>query len=258
MRGFLICDNCACGETRQHCVQWGFGIEVQAFYDPHLLQRDPSAVAAHQALLEGIGLRAIHAPFGDLNAGSFDGLVREITLNRYELGYDTARSLSAQHAVYHLGYVPNTSPIPQWVPRCVESWRKFLSGKEHRLQYHIENLLEEDCEVLLEVLAGIASPQVDACLDIGHAHAFSKRPVLEWIEKLGARIGYVHMHDNHGLRDEHLRVGAGSLPLLEVCQALEQYAPHACWALEMEAGGIRESIDWLGCHGFLAALPGGG
>jgi len=61
----------------------------------------------------------------------------------------------------------------------------------------------------------------------------------------------VHLHDNRGEQDEHLGLGKGSIPVEIVCQALEEHAPHAVWAIEAEGDGVRQSLDWLVSHGFL-------
>ena len=78
---------------------------------------------------------------------------------------------------------------------------------------------------------------------------------MGWIRRLGKRIGYVHLHDNNGERDEHLAFGEGTIPLADVCRALEEEAPDAVWTVEL-AGGIpdlQKSMEWLVEHGFRRA-----
>ena len=50
---------------------------------------------------------------------------------------------------------------------------------------------------------------VGVCLDLGHAHVTVG--VAEAIGTLGARIASVHVHDNHGVKDEHLWPGDGTI-----------------------------------------------
>ena len=68
---------------------------------------------------------------------------------------------------------------------------------------------------------------------------------------MGKRIGYVHLHDNHGENDEHLGLGQGNIPMKEICHALEQYAPDAIWAIEAEGKDVLQFLEWLHEHGFI-------
>jgi sugar phosphate isomerase/epimerase len=51
--------------------------------------------------------------------------------------------------------------------------------------------------------------QVGVCLDLGHAHVTVG--IAEAVATLGARIASVHVHDNHGMKDEHLWPGDGTI-----------------------------------------------
>ncbi len=112
-------------------------------------------------------------------------------------------------------------------------------------------MLEEGPSVLCGILDQVNNPNLHANLDIGHAHCNSCTPVLQWIESLGNRIGYVHLHDNHGELDEHLGLGKGNIPMQDVCRTLEECSPDAIWAIEAEGDGILESLEWLDKHRIL-------
>jgi sugar phosphate isomerase/epimerase len=167
------------------------------------------------------------------------------------LGYQTARQLEATHIVFHHGYVPRISPPKNWVPRFVRFWKLFLEGKPEDVVFHLENMLELSPDILIETIDSISDRRLNACLDIGHAHCNSTTPVLNWIEKLGTRIGYVHLHDNDGTADQHLAIGQGNIPFVDVCHALNEHTPDAIWTLETQTKGVRESYDWLGQNGFV-------
>ena len=49
---------------------------------------------------------------------------------------------------------------------------------------------------------GDASPAVGVCLDTGHRHLGGDNPAA--IRTLGSRLITLHIHDNHGQRDEHI------------------------------------------------------
>ena len=116
---------------------------------------------------------------------------------------------------------------------------------------YLENMLEEGPSVLCGILDQVDNPNLHANLDIGHAHCNSTTPVVQWVASLGDRIWYVHLHDNNGDDDEHLGLGQGNILIQHVCDALEEYAPDAIWAIEAEGPGVLQSLEWLDKHRFL-------
>lgn len=251
MRALILCDDTKADAVVPLCRQFGAGIEVQTFYDPRVLEQNPQALDEHARAIEGIAPVAVHGCFGDLCPGSFDALVRDVTRERFEQSYRVAAALGARHLILHHGYVPHTSPPQGWIRRSVQFWQDYLADKDPRMQVHLENLLEWDPDLISAVVKAIDCPNLDINLDIGHAHCNSRTSVVGWIEALGGLIGYVHLHDNHGVEDEHLGLGQGTIPLKDVCQALNAFAPEAIWALEAEGTGLLDSVEWLDAHGFL-------
>src|SRR5574340_861568 len=250
MRQIFICDETNPAKAAVLCERYDLGIEIQAFYDPAYFDSTPDAVEQHLALLGNVPERSSHGCFGDLCAGSFDPLVREVARLRYQQSYDFARQLGAGHLVLHHGYVPHTSPPDRWLVRCSAFWKDFLQGKGPEIRIHLENLLELDAGLLAEVIDAIDSPLVDANLDLGHVACNSPTPLTDWIHRLGKRIGYLHLHDNHGERDEHLTPGKGSIPLREALELVSETAPDAIWAIESDIDEMEEAILWLKTNGF--------
>jgi sugar phosphate isomerase/epimerase len=150
------------------CRTDGFGIEIQTFLDPDL-------VSTHRATLADLQPRALHGPFGDLCAGSYDPLIRDATRNRFELACQFSRDLHAPDIILHHGYVPGTSYPANWLRRCVKFWYSFLEDKEAALRFHVENMLEWDPLLIGDVIDGIGDDRVDVCLDIGHCHCNSRQ-----------------------------------------------------------------------------------
>lgn len=250
MKHLLICDDTKPETVVDLCRERGYGIEVQAFYHPTALA-DAALVEKTAELTGGLQVVAMHGPFGDLNTGSFDPLVRETARQRIQQGYDIASPLGAKHIVYHHGRVPRTNPEGSWIRNSVAFWDAFMAQVPHDVHVYLENMLEEAPTVLCGILDQLDRPNLRANLDIGHAHCNSHTPVVEWIESLRDRIGYVHLHDNHGQQDEHLGLGRGNIPLDDVFEALEECAPAAMWAIEAEGIGVHQSIEWLDAHGLL-------
>lgn len=59
-------------------------------------------------------------------------------------------------------------------------------------------------------------------LDIGHANV-SKDKIEKWIEKFHKIIVHIHLHDNHGKKDEHLSMGKGNIKWKKVLKVLKKY-----------------------------------
>ena len=159
--------------------------------------------------------------------------------------------------ILHHGYVPHTSPPANWLPRCIAFWKNFLADKDGSIVMHIENVLEWEPGLILDLVDGIGTPGVDVNLDIGHVHCNARTNLEDWIRKLGRRIGYVHIHDNHGTDDEHLALGKGSIPLETVLRLLQEQSPAALWAVETEVDGLAKSLEWLGDRAFFTRAEHG-
>jgi sugar phosphate isomerase/epimerase len=82
-------------------------------------------------------------------------------------------------------------------------------------------------EHLLEILRSGHFDTVGVCLDLGHAHLSApenSQGIDAAFEILRPRIAQLHLHDNHGAKDDHLWPGSGT-------------------------------IDWTNVHHHLATLP---
>jgi sugar phosphate isomerase/epimerase len=250
MKALFLCDDTKVKEIAELCIGSGFGIEVQSFYDPSYEAENPDAVSLHEQLIAPISMRSLHGPFGDLFAGSFDPMVRDLARFRFEHAVSIALQLDIHRIILHHGYVPGTTPPTAWISRCTRFWTDFLNDKPQTIQIHLENHLEQSPDMLLELLSTVGDPRLSACIDIGHVHCCAKADIVAWIAQMKEAIGYVHLHDNHGLKDEHLGLGDGTIPLVEVLNALQEYSPDAIWALESIPDRLPSSLEWLAKHGY--------
>jgi len=105
---------------------------------------------------------------------------------------------------------------------------------------------------------GVNDPRLKVCLDIGHAHANSVMPVEQWIETLGDKIAYYHLHNNNGKKnipghndDEHLGLNHGTINIASVLEKAEQYSPNAIWNLESSIQYHLEDIETLKSLGYI-------
>lgn len=91
-------------------------------------------------------------------------------------------------------------------------------------------------------------------LDVGHVNANSSKPLCDWIKGLNHKIGYVHLHNNDGIHDNHYGLGKGQIDMLAVLEALKIYAPDASWSIE--TADLEQSVEWLDQKGFLRKRAG--
>ena len=72
---------------------------------------------------------------------------------------------------------------------------------------------------------------VGVCLDLGHANITVGTDAA--IATLGRRIATVHVHDNHGIKDEHLWPGGGTIDWKATAEALQALATPPATVLEI-------------------------
>lgn len=146
---------------------------------------------------------------------------------------ETAEHLAFRNLVVHLGERDDS-----WSPRTIEY---ALTALEHLgafaqplgVRLLVENLLSDPTtpEHLVLILDMGHLDHVGVCLDMGHAHITVG--VQSAIGTLGNRIASVHVHDNHGLKDEHLWPGGGNIQWPPAVEALKKLAAPPATVLEI-------------------------
>jgi sugar phosphate isomerase/epimerase len=125
---------------------------------------------------------------------------------------ETAEMIPVSAATLHLGLKDDP-----WDTRAIEN---SLTAIEHLkafahplgIKVLLENLQNEVTtpEHLLEILHIGHFDNVGITLDVGHAH-LSDTGIDHAFELLKPRIRELHLHDNKGMRDEHLWPGSGEI-----------------------------------------------
>jgi sugar phosphate isomerase/epimerase len=160
---------------------------------------------------------------------------RIAAMDEIKRALETAEQIPFRNLVVHLG-----ERHDEWSPRSVEhalTALEHLGAFAHPLGVRplVENLLSEPTtpEHLMEILETGHLDQIGVCLDLGHAHITVGVP--EAIATLGARIVQVHAHDNHGLKDEHLFPGDGTIDWPAAAAALNALAAPPAIVLELSS-----------------------
>lgn len=168
----------------------------------------------------------LHAPFWDLSPGSSDPLIRRATLHRFEQLLDLADVFQPLHLVFHTGYDPRhhgTDPVP-FLERSLSVWEPVVERAAGLgIAVLLENVWEYDPGFHEELLGRLSSPWFGFCLDTGHQHSFSRTGLSRWIAALSDELREVHLHDNHGMEDEHLPIGHGTIDFPLLLDELDRY-----------------------------------
>lgn len=204
----------------------------------------PEELAAIAATVASCGLStSIHAPFIDLNPGSVEPLLRKATCHRFHQALDAAAILRPKVMVFHPGYDRWRYGENQgkWLGHAVETFREVL-GRAAGIgcTVAVENIFEEEPSTLKALLEAIDSPDFRHCFDVGHWNLFGKVGMEEWFAELGATIAEVHIHDNHGTKDDHAAIGGGNINFDLFFRLMASYAPQAVLTIEAHS---REALD---------------
>jgi sugar phosphate isomerase/epimerase len=191
--------------------------------------------------LEGLRTKgfqfSMHAPFFEINLGSFMDDVRKISSDRIRLALDVACELQCDPVVVHPGYT-----FLMGKAKDVENQarRNFLEDLEDLCDYARDRGLRIALEnVHMPVfffhdlpefnLIRSLIPDLGIALDVGHAFITKcargeKDPegaMIEDIQRVGIEhISHVHLHNNMGAKDDHLFL-EGRMDMRRVLGALK-------------------------------------
>lgn len=223
------------------------GVHPEIFFNAEALDKLlPEQVESLAASLAGSGIGCtIHAPFIDLNPGSEERLLREITRKRFKQVCEAADILRPKVMVFHPGYDRwrYGEKQGQWLKHALDTFREVITATEQSgCIVAVENIFEEEPSTILALIEACNHPRVRHCFDVGHWNLFHGESVglEEWFDALGHHIAEVHIHDNKGTRDDHAPVGEGDIDFELYFRLLERYAPEAVWTIEAHS---RECLE---------------
>ncbi len=165
---------------------------------------------------------SIHAPFSDLNIASVNKPIWLETLRQIK----ETIALASEHArlcIVHPGYL---SPLAtQCVDKAITKNNEALLeiaqfADEHDVRATVENMANVHGFLgrLPREIEGMAKNGVGFTFDIGHANTTHSIGSF-----LKMTVEHVHLHDNHGVMDEHLILGEGNINWSTVLTALRRY-----------------------------------
>ncbi|MBN1850378.1 MAG: sugar phosphate isomerase/epimerase [Deltaproteobacteria bacterium] len=176
-------------------------------------------------MIHANGLKiTIHAPFMDLAPGSPDDAVRAVAKDRFEQVIRLVPLFKPKSIVGHTGYDHKRYGFLKdlWIQKGNEIWKWFAEEiRDQGTKLMLENVYERNPHECKELIEGLKDKGVGFCLDVGHVTAFSSTGLSEWLEVMGDDIEQLHLHDNHGVEDEHLALGKGCIDFSMLFQYLK-------------------------------------
>ncbi|MEE9224061.1 MAG: sugar phosphate isomerase/epimerase family protein [Thermoplasmata archaeon] len=169
---------------------------------------------------------SIHAPFSDVNIGSFNLRIREEAVRQVIEAIHIADGVGMRTATVHPGFF---SPLSFSSPKKVlditrESIRLIDSSIQGLgIRVGVENMPDmvvTTCHKVQDLLYVIEGTDIGICFDVGHANTTGE---TENFLQCSDRFVNVHLHDNDGRSDPHMPMGAGTVDYESIIGKLSDY-----------------------------------
>lgn len=208
------------------------------------------------ARFEEAGLSCgIHLPFFDLAPGSLNDHILQATRTTLLRALEFSQVYKPTHFVGHPHYEAGQHALyyEEWLSRSKETWSQLLLHDQSSAQLFLENTFEITPKPLVDLVQALPASRVAHCFDVGHWHSFAKgsqrNDLLEWLEAFSPRLGHLHLHDNDGSGDQHLALGAGTIPLLELFDYIQRHELSPTATLEPHTEeAFPASMEYLESH----------
>jgi sugar phosphate isomerase/epimerase len=225
-------------EVLDFAVHHGFqGYELSSYHFwPERLR--PAEVARIRSTVQQHGMRlAIHARHRGVSFGAHDPATRQRFVEELQATVRFTAELGGDVVVAHVGEMmpPVGTPVGAETDLRHEAFELALDSlaqcapvaAESSVRLCVENVQLRPTEVITSFAAHVrlvdtlGHPSVVCALDTGHAHV--NGGIQTCIEAFGPRLQHIHLHDNHGAKDEHLEVGKGAIPFAPLANFLRTF-----------------------------------
>ena len=229
--------------------KYGLGIEIAEYCTAWNMDDEFTATdASVQVKLDGIERKVLHAPFNELFPCAIDRKARALAADRYRQAIELAKRYGSTKVIIHGGYNPWIYYPVWYVEQSILFWKEFLK-EDPDVQIVLENVLETEPQWLLDIAKGVDDPRLKLCLDIGHVNAYSKIPLMDWLESWAPYLSHFHIHNNDGSRDQHNALNDGNIPMKDFLLRAEELCPNATFTFELMKD--EPSIKWLAENGLI-------
>ena len=242
--------------------EWAYGLEDMGFQGWEIVSEGkqrltPETLPEIRDIIGSTDLQiTVHGPFSDLNCASLNDAIWNETIRQIGQCVEYCADFS-DIVVVHPGIL---SPLGGQLPdqaweRNVEALRRICDhSKDYGVTICLENMINMDkllCRAPSEIfgmIEAVGRENIGMTFDIGHSNTVGNVPDFL---KEKARFTHIHVHDNHGIKDEHLEVGVGTVDWGKALSALKDYKNvMVIEARNLEEGGrsLKFIRDWERSH----------
>lgn len=170
---------------------------------------------------------SVHAPICDLNIAALSDRLMDASVRLTCEVISSAAEIGATTVTVHPGLSSmSVNGTEDLAMRRAKFSMKLIEGiaNEYGVRVAVENMpsfpffLGKTADTLAEIVSGT---ELGICFDIGHANTMGQIDAM--IDRFGDRIINIHIHDNHGQKDEHLTIGDGNIDFPKVLARLSGY-----------------------------------
>lgn len=177
-------------------LEFGLGLELRDFMLPALLDSPKDLaiwIEAYQEISDGRLSFSVHGPVIDLNLGSVDGKIRQVSIERIIQVAKVVEKLSAEFLIVHTGYdhrfLSDENRFKSWLERSIESYSWIfdkINIPEHLRAICIENSPGEPLNAYWIYLRTLGDKFVGipirACIDYDHLLVKEKRLIYQYLK----------------------------------------------------------------------------
>jgi len=207
-----------------------FDVSTWELIDEDTLRLDKRRVRRLNEQRRSLGLNfAVHCPMADMNIATFNTGLRKFLLKRLLKSIEYASLLEAKFWICHPGARTALSyvhPGKDWTYNLEAI--EILSRKGYDLgtRVVVENMPDPFSSLMKTAsdfdrfYSDFRGEAPDMVFDIGHANTSNQ--VIEFLDRWGHRIVYIHAHDNYGRSDEHNAIGYGTVDWQRIASRLSR------------------------------------
>ena len=184
----------------------------------------------------------LHAVFSDVNIGTPNDRVRELSIGEMSQDIESAGRLGIETVTVHPGHL---------APMTLERSGDVLANTRASVERLADLALESGVKLCLEnmpalritklITAAEMRDMIDGvdiaiCFDVGHANSADQ---IDAFLELASRFGNVHAHDNEGRPDPHMTIGEGNIDWQKVVNGLSGYKEN----IIIEAKSLESAVE---------------
>lgn len=214
--------------ARRHHVSWlEFGCQNPVNF-PQTFDRE--RILRIRRLMDRSAVRCGLHSASFVNSAEIMPQVRKAAEEHLKQYIDLAVALGCEYLVIHCGFHFSVYLKSVWEALCETFARAVEYAERQRVPLVIENMnrlpadsefqyLGVTVEEFTQLFRRIRSPYLGLALDVAHCHLLPGG-VGRFVRSFSERIREVQLSDNHGIVDQHLTIGEGTVDFAQVIKLL--------------------------------------